>query len=441
MRAISPSVINEQKACPPSMPSMREVEAEMQQFNWQEATSLIEFHTTGQFVGVDGEVYKMTAEYADDATKVFPTVLVTVTDENGNVDKHHIDITKIDTGNATPIQMFALCSHADTKRGRYGDIAENILSSWDSLLFYRNMQMLNGNLETSGQITEPGAETCNWREIISCAAERLIDDKSYDIYLNVNRMKDMLDYYSYFDGRPDAFEDTFHAIRDYEFIRVISLDNNINIEIFDKQKKIVCTDLNKDFGINALWGIELTDDELEKAIEIAQSPYKAFMGDYSFWESILTGESQLEEYDRFVCELKKNAYNDNMFANCPSKVSRAWKRAQEKTGFNGLGLKEMVIPEIGLLNGNMEMDFVSEYMYKLIECMKKGIDTNLLGTTVESAIDFAKQNINKLEQMDFKQMSAENRKLKIKEKIFYYQFLEYLDPTQKYDPVSLLLKG
>lgn len=47
----------------------------------------------------------------------------------------------------------------------------------------------------------------------------------------------MLDYYSHFEGRPDAFENSFHAIRDYEFIRVLSLDGGANIEIYDKQKK------------------------------------------------------------------------------------------------------------------------------------------------------------------------------------------------------------
>lgn len=77
------------------------------------------------------------------------------------------------------------------------------------------------------------------------------------------------DTYSYFEKRPDAFDDTFHAIRDYEFIRVLSFEGSINVEIYDKQKKNVCSDISLEFGSNVLWLRKLTDEELQKAMEIA----------------------------------------------------------------------------------------------------------------------------------------------------------------------------
>lgn len=74
--------------------------------------------------------------------------------------------------------------------------------------------------------------------MVGDVAERYKNDGIYDSYLHINRMKDMLDYYSHFEGRPDAFENSFHAIRDYEFIRVMFLDGGANIEIYDKQKRL-----------------------------------------------------------------------------------------------------------------------------------------------------------------------------------------------------------
>ena len=50
-------------------------------------------------------------------------------------------------------------------------------------------------------------------------------------------MKDLMDFYSRFEERPVAFEDWFHAIREYESISVVSLDSGMNIWIYDKQKR------------------------------------------------------------------------------------------------------------------------------------------------------------------------------------------------------------
>lgn len=133
--------------------------------------------------------------------------------------------------------------------------------------------------------------------MVGDVAERYKNDGIYDSYLHINRMKDMLDYYSHFEGRPDAFENSFHAIRDYEFIRVLSLDGGANIEIYDKQKKIVCSNISLEFGREELWSRELTEEELLKAIDIAGSSHKAYMKDYSFWDEILSGMRQIEDYD------------------------------------------------------------------------------------------------------------------------------------------------
>lgn len=125
MRAINVVTENQQSLYTTPMPSAEKAAMEnppcsYEMKDWEEVTFLVPFYASGQCMGADGKCYQMAAEYADDATKVFPKVRVTITDESGNISEYHIDITKVDTGNATEIEMFALCSHADTKRERYG---------------------------------------------------------------------------------------------------------------------------------------------------------------------------------------------------------------------------------------------------------------------------------------------------------------------------------
>ncbi len=74
-----------------------------------------------------------------------------------------------------------------------------------------------------------------------------------------------------------------------------------------------------------------------------------------------------------------------------------------------------------------------------MERMQKGMETNLLGTSMKSAIEMAEQMIERLEELDIDKLPAEDRTLKMREKIFYRRFLEQLDPKQKYDPAMLLL--
>ena len=421
---------NQQNVYTLSKTIIYERKAETQEHDWEKTTELIDFNARGQYIGNNGSIYQMTAEYADNATKISPTVQVTVINETGDVNKYYIDISKVDTSNATEIEMFALCSHADTKRGRYGDIADGTLSSWESLLFYQEMAIQKGYAGQNNFNNILKMPAYNWRDMISDIAETYMEEGVYDHYLHVNRMKDMLDYYSHFEGRPDAFEDTFHAIRDYEFIRVLSLEGSVNIEIYDKQKKIVCSDISLEFGSNELWSRKLTDEELQKAIEIAGKPHKVYMKDYSFWDEILSGKYQMEDYDTYIQELKRQCQNDNMFVNCPFQVKEAWKYAEKKTGFNGLGVSK---------GNNIEVKFISEYMRMQMEQMRKGEEVNLLGTTIESAIDLAKQIIKRLDEIDFSQMTEEDRKIKLRERAFYGYFLECLDPTQKYNPIKLLL--
>ncbi len=404
----------------PPITSKKNTEAAVQSWyeGWEDANRLEKLNSSSQYVTADGKSYHMTAEYAEGATMVFPKVKVTVTDENGNVREYQVEVNKVDTGNATAIEMFALCSHADTKRGRYKDISSDTASSWDSLVFYRETAVENGDIQPGSLGAVFGTQKYNWRDMVGKVAETYSSDEADTQYLPVDRMKDLMDFYSRFEERPVAFEDWFHAIREYESISVVSLDSGMNIWIYDKQKKMECY-----MGKETLWSRELTDEEYKKAMEIACSPYKAYMKDDSFWDDILSGKCQVEEYDSYVKMMKIMNQNEKMFDNCPSKVKEAWMYAEKTADFYELREKE----------------FISEYMRMQMERMEKGMGANLLGTTVESAVKMAEQMIKKLEEMDMSHMTAEDKRMKLKERVFYCHFLEKLDSAQKYDPAMLLL--
>lgn len=411
---------------------------------WEERTKLLPFTAAGQFTDAEGNIYNMSARYADDATKVFPTVQVTVTDAAGNVTDYHIDITKIDTTHATDIEMFALCSHADTRRGETGseDIPDGTLSTWESVNHYRKLAIEAG-YQDSAIGEKPGEIQKNWRDMMSAISQDYKENELYDAYLHADRMKDMLEYYSHFDNYEDrpAFFNPFCAIRDYVFIGIINLDYGITIETSSKGT-ISCMDYSTPPGVPAetLWVRELTPEEMERGDQLGYSKYhpyqpdytkyRPFLYEYSFWDGYIKGEIDLDEYDTYIKEIKHQYAGGNMFKNCPGSVKQAWNQAEKQMKFQGLGMDEK----------HSAPRFVSEYMNEMMDAMKQGKSPNVLGDTVESAVAFAKRAIERLDNMDFENTTESYRRLKLQEKGFYYDFLGYLEPTKAHSPLDRLLQ-
>lgn len=88
--------------------------------------------------------YGMSARYAEESTEEDPVIRVKVQTASGSQD-YDIHVKDVDPADATEIEMFALCNYADDK----GKGTGSTFGSWQTLNFYRNNAVQNGEFEES----------------------------------------------------------------------------------------------------------------------------------------------------------------------------------------------------------------------------------------------------------------------------------------------------
>ena len=106
-------------------------------------------------------------------------------------------------------------------------------------------------------------------------------------------------------------------------------------------------------------------------------------------------------------------------ANAPEEVKQAWMEAAKEVSANGLGLRK-----------NGMLSHISQMMVQRCNKMLKGEtdNTDILGNTVESAIQATKQALYDLEHPKaYVPKSIEVQQAQLKEKAFYTAFLEKLE--------------
>lgn len=108
----------------------------------------------------------------------------------------------------------------------------------------------------------------------------------------------------------------------------------------------------------------------------------------------------------------------------PESVKNAWMQAAEETGVNGYGIK-----------GSGMLSHISQMLVMQMERRLNGVQNynDILGNTIESALQAAKQALNALEHpLDPNQQKSEEVKQHIaKEKEFYVSFIEKLEHLSK----------
>lgn len=120
---------------------------------------------------------------------------------------------------------------------------------------------------------------------------------------------------------------------------------------------------------------------------------------------------------------KKTDYDEKGFEmvgpNAPQEVKDAWMDAAKEVNANGMGIR-----------GNGMMSHISQMMVQRLNKQLKGETENfdILGSTVESAIQAAKEALYDLEHPRvYTPRSIEVRQARIKEGEFYRAFLEKLE--------------
>ncbi|MCM1263941.1 MAG: hypothetical protein NC313_14615 [Butyrivibrio sp.] len=108
----------------------------------------------------DGTVYS--ASYDESSTMGDSIINIHMESRNGEVKTYKVSINQVDSSNATQLEMFALCSHAD-KMGMSGSSGES--SSYSNLLHYaQNIMFGNQTAKTADDFMSAQR---NWNSMVS----------------------------------------------------------------------------------------------------------------------------------------------------------------------------------------------------------------------------------------------------------------------------------
>lgn len=185
------------------------------------------------------------------------------------------------------------------------------------------------------------------------------------------------------------------------------------------QDGIICKQCTMDGESKELWRLDYKNagdaqkvwnflDRFDKEADLK------FAGSKEFWEDFLAGNISGDKLRAF-----HEAAFEHVGPNAPESVKKAWLEAAEKVGVNGLGVKEN-----GMLSHITELD-----IQRFTQWSKGQYDTDILGTTVESAISAIKKAIDAMEHplTPDDQRTEEVCKARVKEREFYEEFLNLLE--------------
>lgn len=181
--------------------------------------------------------------------------------------------------------------------------------------------------------------------------------------------------------------------------------------------ELICSDYGE--GGRELWSRSLTEEQIQKCHDLMRDSYDftAYMYERDFWDAYLEGEINIDMLKEFEVEIEEKVGDLSVFEGCMNEVKKAWMEAEKDIGINGFGLDE-----------EGKMQYVSEYVKQMIANQMKREEQNILGDTVESALEFAKRAVDAIE--DFLKMESSSivfRQSKEREKSFYVKFMENLD--------------
>ncbi|MDE7415904.1 MAG: hypothetical protein K2N44_06235 [Lachnospiraceae bacterium] len=103
------------------------------------------------------------------------------------------------------------------------------------------------------------------------------------------------------------------------------------------------------------------------------------------------------------------------FDHLPEPVKQAWEHAAAETGIDGLGIDE-----------NGELLYPSEFVKQYMLAKLKGESTEFCGNTMDTVMEFAKRTLAQLQDAHQPEYNTEMQKLKVKEKLFYQNFIKIL---------------
>ncbi len=135
--------------------------------------------------------YGMIAQYASDSTKEDPVIQVTSNYEGKRI-SYKVHVNEIDPGNASPLEMFALCSYSDD----VGISDGGTFGSWQKLKAYADNAEHHGKF---GDIRDFGSffgKSFDWRSMVDYMAVVYKEAGIYNQYQSCQNLKAMMACFS-----------------------------------------------------------------------------------------------------------------------------------------------------------------------------------------------------------------------------------------------------
>ncbi len=358
-------------------------------------------------------VYEMKAEYVNSSTTEDPVVKVSLSNEKGSAMEYFVNINEVDPQNATQIEMFALCSYEDSK----GNNANNNSGNWNILKGFQKSEFTS--FEDASGVKQ------DWPAIVRDKTKEYMDVRLYKQMMEGNQLLNIFEKY----GEKAELSDTDKQLK----AAAAKVEKDILPDISDLANIIDCKDIDGGNAFIEFWGtgeihfnnglnekdswtMEVTTEQLLKAkqLEGTGDKYLAFMSDKSFWENYLNGDMTLEDLEKQYSKINNQATQENILSKFTGDVKAAWEKAEEDSGINGFGANENSL-------------YLSEFIKKYLMASMKGEETDLLGSSAESMLEFAKEMLERLQDKNQPALNQELQKLKGMEKLFYQNLIENLN--------------
>lgn len=366
-------------------------------------------------------VYGMRAMLSEESTPDKPIVQI-ISNLDGKKEVYNIDISQVDPQNATRMEMFALCSYED----KYGTGTGSTFGSFKTLQIYEETAKQNGctkQIDVSISAWEQfRTEKVDWveqTEMVCNILKECADAKALDLFSKGKKLLTMYERYSDTAAQTEISSQYLNVTE----CSVCSFpDSGISFYYNHSTGVLECVDdTNNQPGRQILWSKQLSEEaydsceplfERQKGERNWTYKYEAYLAHEDFWDMYLNHEFDIEAFRNADMLLTDNSLFDQLFENSPKSVRTAWENAL------------MTVGSVFSKNTDGNVTYFSELYKQIFLNTIAGKDFAVLGTTVESAVEYAQKAIENLSS-PMGHNNAVNR-MRDKERQFYNEFLNNL---------------
>jgi hypothetical protein len=381
----------------------------------------------GMFLGLtmipeEGQstVYGMRAILLEESTFEKPIVQV-ISNLNGQKEVFDIDISQVDPQNATRMEMFALCSFADS----VGQGTGSSFGSFKTLEIYEETAKQNGCMKQV-DIKESAweqfrTEKVDWMEQMKnvCAIlQACTDSKALDLFSKGKKLLSMFENYS-------DMASSVAAGAGVQYMNIVQCsvcsmpDSGISFYYNHSTGVLDCVDdTSSKKGRDILWSKMVSKDDYDRCAVLFEKykgettweyKYEAYLADEEFWDKYLNHEFDEKALNAVNEQLTGNFLSKGIFRNCPDTVKAAWENALMEVG------------NVFSTDADGKVRYFSELHKQIFLNAIKGNGYEILGNTEEEAISFAQSAMERLAGSDGYNYNTQH--MREKEKKFYEVFI------------------